>query len=117
MAPSPIIPVVLFTTVGIFIAMLYGEEMAESQRPLLEKPHEESSGGGFLDQVADAVGRFINIIVGFINAIWSVVNFFISLLTFNVPDAPWYIRTLIGSIMTTSVIWIIIALIKPGGNG
>jgi len=84
-------------TVLVFQAVLFGAEYAEAAFPEFEQPE------GVLD-----------IIQQVLSAIWGVVEFVFSLVTFNVPGAPFWIRVPIATYFGGTIVWSVASLVRGG---
>lgn len=100
--PVPILAII--TIVLTFEGLLFGEELAQYSFPEFNEPE---SGGFF---------GILDALLAIVQAVWGAVVFFLNLLTFNVPGAPWYVRLPIGAILSGGLIWSIAVLIRGGGD-
>jgi len=100
--PQKILVIVLFTLT--LEGLMFGQEIAEKSFPTFEEP---SSTGFF---AALEVGLAV------IKAIWGGILFFLNLITFGLPDVPWWVRVPVGGSMSGATIWAIIQLIRGTSN-
>lgn len=103
MNPLPILLIIIMTLT--FQGLLFGAEIADRVFPTFREP----TSGGFFG-VLDAI-------IAVVQAVWGVVLFFFSLLFFDVPGAPWWVRVPVGAALTGGLIWSIATLIRGGGGG
>lgn len=101
---SPIPHLLVMVVVLVFQAVLFGAEYAEASFPEFDEP---DTGGGFFGGALDILGAIIN-------TIWGVVVFVFNLVTFNVPDAPFWIRAPIATYFGGTIIWSIASLVRGG---
>jgi hypothetical protein len=85
----------------IFIALLAGGEIQGQETPQAGSPPEG---------IWDTVGQLLV-------KIWGTVIFMFSVLSFNVPGAPWYVRVLISTIIVSPILWAVASLIRGRGGG
>ena len=100
MAKSPLLILFIILTVLAFEGLLFGAEIAERTFPQFNQPQ----GGGFWSN--------LDSIVALVEAVWGAVLFFLNLISFNVPGAPFWIRLPIGGLLGGGLVWSIANLIK-----
>lgn len=100
MAKSPVAVLAIILLVIGGEALLFGGDIAARSFPTFEEPTQSGLLGA------------IEGIVQIVSVIWGVVVFFFNLITFNVPDAPFFIRVPVGGILGSALIWSIASLIR-----
>jgi hypothetical protein len=103
MNPLPILIIIIMTLT--FQGLLFGQEIAERTFTGFQEP----TGGGFFGA--------LEALLAVVQAVWGAILFFLNLLFFNVPGAPWWIRLPIGTALTGGLIWSIATLVRGGGGG
>lgn len=81
-------------------ALIFGEEIAARSFPTFEQP--QSSG------ILGALDALLAVIQG----VWGAIVFFFNLVTFNVPDAPFWVRIPAGAILGGGLVWSISQLFR-----
>ena len=97
-SPMPILAIVIL--VLVFEGLLFGEEIAEQALPTFNQPQ----SGGFWGA--------LDALISVVQAVWGSVLFFLSLLTFNVPGAPWFVRVPIGALLGGGLIYSVVTIIR-----
>lgn len=104
----PILPL-LFVIVATlaFEGLVYGEEIAADTFSEFDEP-EDRDCSGFLDGVA-CVFTFI---VDLFQAIFAAVIFLFRLIIFDVPDAPWWIRLPVATVLGGGIVLIVVQVFR-----
>lgn len=104
----PVLPL-LFVIIGslVFEGLVYGAEIAEETFAEFAEP-EDRDCSGFLDGVACVFGFVIDVF----QAIFAAVVFLFRLITFDVPDAPWWIRVPIATVLGGGLILVVVQIFR-----
>lgn len=97
-----VLAIVLITLT--FEGLLFGSEIAERGLPSFERPNT----GGFFGA--------LDALLAIVSGVWGAILFFLNLVTFNVPGAPWWIRLPVGGLLGGGLIWSIAVLFRGGGG-
>lgn len=114
MAPISILLVAIL--VMSFEAVVYGNDLAATSIVTSVSYNTCATPTGFftseLGWIACNVANFFLFIINVFLVIFSVVAFFFNALTFNVPDAPFYVRIAMGTFFIGSIGWAIASLLR-----
>lgn len=88
-----------------FEGLVFGEELAEESFGEIE----ESTPGACSD---NNFGCIIDFISDLFSSIVGAVAFLFNLLTFNIPDAPWWIRLVLVGVVDGGAVLLIVSILR-----
>lgn len=112
---SPISLLLIATLVIGFEAIVYGSDLVQNSIVTGVDYQTCTAGSGFgaeIGWIACNVANFFTFIINVFLVVFSVIRFFFNALTFNVPDAPFYIRVLVGTFFIGGIGWAIASLLR-----
>jgi hypothetical protein len=108
MAQSPIAVLVIIVSTLVFVAMIEGDQLAESLFPNVAEATPACSGDSFFD----GIFCFFEFVVLVFQVVGAAIAFFFNLITFNIDGAPWFVRVLVGTLLGTGILWSCITLFR-----
>lgn len=108
MAASPIAILAIVTLTLTFQAVFFGETIAAKSFPDFQEMDDVCEGDGFFSGISCAVAK----VVFFFKVIGGVIGFFWSLISFEVPGTPWYIRVPLATLLIGSTGWSLATLFR-----
>lgn len=119
--PTPALAVIVM--VLAFEGLLFGQDVVASSFPQFNDVDFAdcfstgfvSSGFG-LGYISCVVVQVFNIVINFFKFMYGTVVFFVKLLSFDIGGAPTWIRFLVGSFFTASILWAIAGLARGSGS-
>lgn len=107
----------IMTVTGIFSALLVSDEQTGAFDRSQEKEEvcEVAQGDGMIVAIrrfADQVVCWAKEVVKFFTKIWDGIRFIYSLITFDLPGAPWYVRTIVTTFYTVSTVLIVVSIAR-----
>ena len=121
MNPLPVLSVIAM--VLAFEGLLFGQDIVASSFPAFnDVDFQDCFSTGFiasgfgLGYISCVVVQVFNIIVNFFKFLYGTVVFFVKLLSFDIGGAPTWIRYVLGSITTGTILWSIAGLARGSGS-
>jgi hypothetical protein len=101
---------------AVFMGLFLGQSLAEQSYPPFFNVNFGSCAGNPLSVIGCWVSNVGALIINLFIFLYGTVVFFINILTFNVPGAPSWIRTIIGTLMGGTVLWSIATALFRGSK-
>lgn len=110
---GPIAAILIIAMTLAFEGLLFGSTIAEQSYPALI-PASFSTCGGGIDGIACYIGTFFLFVANLFIGIFGTAVFIFNLISFNVPGAPWFVRTVVGAGFGLTLGWAIASLFRGG---
>lgn len=112
MAANPIGIIAIIITTLTFTGLLYGNELAANSFPaLLDTDYGTCTSSG-LDAIGCYIGKTVAFVLNIFIVIYGGAVFLFNLISFNIPGTPWYVRTIIGSVLGGGILWSVVSLLR-----